>query len=142
MINLKGGHKMSHTKRAHDRNSCEGRKTHEEVQSRRINQLIDLVEKHTRTERHLEQYSGITELEKLKHALAIQESREQEIAHLKELIVHGNHGNGKERENIERNFIYTNRYLDHYRGKMDESTLQHTIEKQQHRKDQLSFIRG
>lgn len=132
---------MSHTKKDHSKNSKKGQKTLEEVQSRRINQLMHIVEKHTRTERHLEQHTDITELQNLKHALKIQEEREQEIARLKELVVHGKHGNGNERDNLQRNFVYTSRYLDHHSGKMDEFTLQSTIEKQQHRKDQLSFIR-
>jgi hypothetical protein len=132
---------MTHKKIAHGEDD-RGRKTLEEVNARRINQLTDIIEKYVRTERHLEQHSDIAELEPLKHALKMQEVREAQIEHLKELIVQGKHGNGSERHNLERNFFYTSRYLDHYTSRMDEFTLEKTMEKQHHRKDQLSFVRG
>lgn len=132
---------MTHKKLAHGEDD-RGRKTLEEVNARRINQLTDVIERYVRTERHLEQHSDIAELETLKRTLKIQEVRENQIEHLKELIVQGKHCNGNERHNLERNFFYTSRYLDHNSGRMDEFTLEKTMEKQHHRKDQLSFVRG
>lgn len=50
---------------------------------RQIDNLINLVENHTRTERHLEQYSNIGNKDNKKHAREIQDVREEQIENLK-----------------------------------------------------------
>ncbi|HSQ33813.1 MAG TPA: hypothetical protein VLM81_02860, partial [Peptostreptococcaceae bacterium] len=55
----------------------------EKDNSRRIDHLINLVDKHTRTERHLEQYSSISSPESLQKAKEVQQNRESEIKNLK-----------------------------------------------------------
>lgn len=105
----------------------------------RIEQLMDLVEKHTRTRRHLEQHSDITELDQLQHTFKIQEEREKKIDHLKEIIIYGKH-DVNDIENLQRNFKYTNNYLSHHEAHMDELTLEKTREKQEHRREQMEFM--
>lgn len=116
----------------------ESKKAFQEENARRIDQLIDLVELHTRTERHLEQHSDISTLDNLRHALKVQEEREEEIKNLRNIIAYGKHGNENEVENIMKNYIFTDRYLQHHADHMDGETLDCTVEKQEHRRDQLN----
>ena len=111
-----------------------------ETNERRVNQLIDLVEKHTRTERHLEQHSDIAELSQIRHAVELQNSRENEISHLKDLIING-HGNEHELENLQKHYHYTNNYLKHHQYHMEEDTLKNTIKKQSNRENQMKNLR-
>ncbi|WP_198010623.1 hypothetical protein, partial [Thermobrachium celere] len=112
-------------------NECDGQDSLKEVNARRIDQLIDLVEKHTRTERHLEEHSNITDLDEIKYVLELQRQREEQIKHLRNLIAYGKDDDfyKREVENIEKNLIYTEHYLDHNKHNMDEFTLQKTIGK-------------
>ena len=107
----------------------------------RIDQLIDLVEKHTRTERHLEQYSDISDPENLEHAEKIQREREEEIDNLKNIVAYGEHKNSSEEDNLERNIKYTGGYLSHNADHMEDKTLRRTQEKQEHRKEQLDRLK-
>lgn len=52
-----------------------------------VEELINIVEGHTRTERHLEQYSDIGDPERVSHARKIQGEREKQIENLKSAIV-------------------------------------------------------
>lgn len=108
-------------------------------QANRVDQLINLVEKHTRTERHLEQHSDISDPESLESAEEIQRKREEGIDNLKNIIAYGEHEND-EIENLKRNIKYTEGYLDHNKDHMDDETLENTIEKQKHRKEQLDSL--
>lgn len=132
---------MPHIREDHGRH--EGQDSLSEVNARRIDQLIDLVEKHTRTERHLEEHSNITDLDEIKYVLELQRQREEEIKHLRNLIAFGRDEDFHKREveNIEKNLIYTEHYLDHNKHSMDEFTLQKTIEKQEHRREQLENLK-
>lgn len=114
------------------------KKAFQEENARRIDQLIELVELHTRTERHLEQHSNISALENLRHALKVQEEREEEIKNLRNIIAYGKHDKENEMENIMKNYIFTDRYLQHHGDHMDNETLDATVEKQEHRREQLS----
>lgn len=58
----------------------------------RLEAIEDLVEAHTRTERHLEKYSDIASEEQVNHAQEIQKNREKTIEHLEKVIVTGHHG--------------------------------------------------
>lgn len=109
---------------------------------RRIDNLIDVVEKHTRTERHLEQYedSGITSPENIDHAKKVQSFRENEIDNLKNIITSGKHANGNQLENVKKRYEYTEGYLNHNADTMESDTLKNTIEKQEHRKEQIDGL--
>jgi hypothetical protein len=106
----------------------------------RVDQLIDLVEKHTRTERHLEQHSDISDPENLEHAEKIQKEREDEIDNLRNIIAYDEHKNSSEVDNLERNIKYTGGYLSHNADHMEEKTLKRTQKKQENRKEQLDRL--
>ena len=110
-----------------------------ETNERRVNQLIDLVEKHTRTSRHLEQHSNIANLNSLKHAIKLQEEREEQINHLKDVIING-HNSDSDLKKLKRNYTYTHNYLRHHEGHMDSFTLEKTKDKQKHREDQMKYL--
>ncbi|TDT46050.1 hypothetical protein [Fonticella tunisiensis] len=128
---------MGHGNNPHGR-KIDDLKRYRVENARRVDQLIDLVEKHTRTKRHLEQHSDIASLDALQHAFKIQEERERQIEHLKDIIVSGKHA-ADEIASLERNYRYTNNYISHHEGHMDDFTLQKTREKQEHRLEQLGF---
>lgn len=109
--------------------------------ARRIDQLIDVVEKHTRTERHLEQNLGMSNIDDVKHTLKVQEEREQEIENLKNIIAYGKHEKNNEFKNLSRNFSFAENYLNHYEGRMDSNTLEKTKTKQTNRKAQIEALR-
>ncbi|NLZ47826.1 MAG: hypothetical protein GX895_03395 [Clostridiales bacterium] len=110
-----------------------------EEQANRVDQLINLVEKHTRTERHLEQHSDISDPGNLENAEEVQRKREEEIDNLKNIIAYGDNDTN-EVENLKRNIEYTEGYLEHNKDHMDSETLENTIEKQRHRKEQLDNL--
>ena len=57
-----------------------------EKKDRQLDNLINLVENHTRTKRHLEQYSHIGNSENKENARKIQDIREEQIEDLKDKI--------------------------------------------------------
>ncbi|PKM49355.1 MAG: hypothetical protein CVV02_16325 [Firmicutes bacterium HGW-Firmicutes-7] len=106
----------------------------------RVDNLVDLVEKQTRTERHLEQHSEISSPENIQHAKEIQDERQEEINNLKNIIVTGEHSNNDQAKNVKKRYKYTEGYLKHNADTMDETTLENTKEKQAHRKEQMDFL--
>lgn len=121
-------------------NRTHSHKVLQESNENRIEQLIDLVEKHTRTERHLEQNLGQSSIDNIRHALKVQEEREKEIENLKNIIVYGKHENVSELHSLNRNYTFTNNYLSHNAARMDPETLERAQEKQEHRKGQLNVL--
>ncbi|TCL00043.1 hypothetical protein EDC19_0023 [Natranaerovirga hydrolytica] len=65
----------------------------QEENYRRLDQLENLVEAHTRTERHLAQYSNIATKEQQEHAKAVQRKREKQIENIENIVVTGRHNN-------------------------------------------------
>lgn len=110
--------------------------------ARRIDNLINLVDNHTRTERHLEQYSDaeFSNDKNIAHANKIQQEREQQIDHLKNIIAYGEHNGTNDLQNVKQNYEYTQGYLDHNADQMDQKSLEQTKEKQAHRKEQMDFL--
>ena len=104
---------------------------------RRIEELLDLNNRYVRTQRHLEQNHSITNLDQLKHSFEIQKDREAKMENLKNIIAYGVHEQVSEVDNLKRNIEYTSHYLQHHSAHMDPETVQHTTEKQEHRKEQL-----
>lgn len=114
----------------------------QEKTENRIDELITTVENHTRTERHLEQYSDIGDPKGKAHARDIQAAREAEIQHLKNTIVYGENYDDHPLENLKENIDDTKEYVDHFGSKMDDQTLENIKEKQKNREeayDQLRF---
>jgi len=121
---------------SHHNNSIKSGQSSEENQ-RRVDQLINLVERETRTERHMEQNSDISDPENLKNAEKVQQNRREEIDHLKNVIVNGEHGNSDQEESLKKRYEYTDGYLEHNAEHMDEEALVNPIRKQEHRREQL-----
>lgn len=109
--------------------------------ARRLEELVNTVERHTRTERHLEQHSDIASPEQIEHAKEVQHKREQEIENLENIIAYGKHANDNELQNIDKNYHYTQGYLDHNQDHMNSSDIEKVKEKQEHRKDQMKFLK-
>ena len=107
---------------------------------RQLDNLINLVENHTRTKRHLEQYSHIGDQENKEHAREIQEIREEQIEDLRDKL----NGNGdiqtreEQIENLERRYELTQGYIKNNKDDMNAQTLQ---EKQQKRRIQLENLK-
>lgn len=107
---------------------------------RRIEQLLKINNRYVRTQRHLEQNSDIASLDQLKHSFEIQREREAQMENLKNIIAYGRHEQDDPVANLKRNIEYTDHYLEHHSGHMDEELLQKTREKQEHRREQLDFL--
>jgi hypothetical protein len=111
----------------------------EKDNSRRIDHLINLVDKHTRTERHLEQYSSISSPESLQKAKEVQQNRESEIKNLKDLIAYGQHNNApSEYESVQKRYEYSQGYLQNNKDHINNNDLQNLEEKQKHRQERLN----
>jgi len=131
---------MTHEK-SDEEKRIESKEGYKDANARRIDQLIDVVEKHTRTERHLEQNLGMSNINDVKHTLKIQEEREQEIDNLKNIIAYGKHEGNDELKNLSRNYSFAENYLNHYEGRMDSTTLEKTKTKQTNRKTQIETLK-
>lgn len=110
---------------------------------RRIDHLVNLVERSTRTERHLEEHSDIPKsLENMQHVKEIQKERKEQIGNLKNIIAHGDKQSAEEHmQNTEKRFLYAEGYLNNNADHMDEDTFKKAKEKQEHRKEQLDSIK-
>lgn len=109
---------------------------------RRVDHLINLVEKQTRTERHLEEHSDISKSpENIEHAKQVNEERRDEINNLKNILVHGEDYNNNHKENTEKRLLYTEGYLNHNADHMDGESFTNTKIKQEHRKEQLDQMK-
>lgn len=131
---------MSYKLNDHGTNNFDKNRDRDTQNELRINQLMNLVEKHTRTERHLEQHSDIASPEAVKHCEEIQKEREDEIENLKNVIVHGKHVNIDEYSNLQRNYEFTNNYLENNADHLDSKTIKNTKEKQKNREQQMNNI--
>lgn len=107
---------------------------------RRVEELLRINNRYVRTQRHLEENSDIARLDQIRHSFKIQDERKARMENLKNIIAYGKHGDVDEVRNLKRNLEYTNHYLEHHKGHIDGDTLQNTQSKQEHRKEQLSFI--
>lgn len=103
----------------------------------RINELEDVVEKYTRTERHLEQHSDISSIEALDSAKEKQKKREAEINALECKIIFDDGGPTNEKENIEKNMSFAEGYMNHNSDHMSDVDLRNLKNKQENRKDTL-----
>jgi len=106
--------------------------------SRRIDELVNLVDKHTRTERHLEQYSSISSPESIQRAKEVQQNREHQIDNLKNIISSGQHSTApSEYESIQKRYEYAQGYLQNNKEHINDEDLKKLEIKQEHRKERL-----
>lgn len=109
---------------------------------RRVEHLVNLVERKTRTERHLEEHSDISSSpENVEHARKINEERDNEIENLKNILAHGENYNNSHKENTEKRLRYTEGYLNHNAEHMDDKSFNNAKQKQEHRKEQLDQMK-
>lgn len=109
---------------------------------RRVDHLVNLVEKQTRTERHLEEHSDISSSpENIDHAKRLNDERQCEIDNLKNIIAHGENSNNNYKENTEKRLLYTEGYLNHNADHMDQQSFKNAKVKQEHRKEQLDQMK-
>lgn len=113
------------------------KKRHIEEDIHRVNELINTVENYTRTQRHLEQHSDISDVDHLCRAREMQASRRIQIDNLKNAIVYDGQQNENPISNTRYNYEATEGYLDHYADKLDEETVSNLEQKQENRKKLL-----
>ena len=110
---------------------------------RQLDNLINLVENHTRTKRHLEQYSHIGDEKNKEHAREIQGIREEQIDDLREKL----NGNGdiqtreEQVENLEQRYVSTQGYINNNKDNINEQMLRNLEEKQEKRRIQLDNLK-
>lgn len=112
-----------------------------EQKERQVENLVNLVEKHTRTERHLEQYSHIESKEGKEKAREKQDVREKEIGKLKNIITSNNNESKVELvQNLADNYRGAQIYMEENYEKMSEEKVKNMKNRQQHRKDQIERL--
>lgn len=112
---------------------------------KKINQLENLenlVENHTRTERHLEQYSHIGNRDNIENSRYKQEDREDQIEDLKNKIIGENQNESKEEQaqNIVKNYISTDKYIENNFDNISADALNNLNKKQHNRRIQLENL--
>ncbi len=112
-----------------------------EQKERQLENLVNLVENHTRSQRHLEQYSHIGSKESKERARDKQDIREEEIDKLKNKIVLNNNASKIEQvQNLADNYKGAQIYMEENYEKMSEDRLRNMQNRQQHRKDQIENL--
>lgn len=108
---------------------------------RQLDNLTNLVENHTRTERHLEQYSEIGSKENKDNARKLQGVRENEIQNLKTNIIKDGFETTEEQiNNIAENYKNTQRYMEDNYERIPEDRWENMEKKQENRKIQAENL--
>lgn len=125
-------------------NDAKNQKKHQQLENeRRVENLIDIVENKTRTERHLEQHSDIGNPDRLDHAHEIQQAREEQIENLKETIVYGDNKKNETKDqinNLKDNYAFAEGYINHNGDHMNEKAFENLKKKQENRREQLDQL--
>ncbi len=110
---------------------------------RQVDNLINLVENHTRTERHLEQYSDIGDKGNKEHARNVQDDREEQIEILKDKITGNEEKRTREKQlrNLEQKYESTEGYLKNNVRDMNHEDLKNMEIKQENRKNQINNLK-
>lgn len=112
-----------------------------EQKERQVENLVNLIEKHTRTERHLEQYSHIGSEEGKERAREKQDIREEEIDKLKNKIISDNTESKVEQvKNLTDNYKGAQIYMEENYEKMSDERLKNMQNRQQNRKGQIENL--
>ena len=111
---------------------------------RQLDNLINLVENHTRTERHLEQYSHIGNKDNKDHAREIQEVREEEIDDLRNKLDGSDDIQTKEEqlENLEQKYESTKGYINKNKNTINKQKLEKMKNKQEQRRIQIDNLKN
>ena len=113
-----------------------------EKKERQLENLENLVENHTRTERHLEQYSHIGNKENKEIAKEKQEIREQQILELENKILglDSNEIPEVQLENLKERYTSIQGYLENNKNKIPQDVFEKLEEKQKHRLEQITNL--
>lgn len=113
-----------------------------EKKDRQLDNLINVVENHTRTKRHLEQYSHIGNTENKENARKIQQIREEQIDELKDKIKGVNDRQTKEEqlENVIEKYVSAQGYIRNNENNMSEEQLNNMEKKQDNREIQIENL--
>ena len=109
---------------------------------RQLENLENLVENHTRTERHLEQYSHIGDRNKKDNAREKQDIREKQILELENKILglDSNEIPEVQLENLKERYESVQGYIENNREKLSEEDLKQLEEKQANRREQIANL--
>lgn len=114
-----------------------------ERKDRQVDNLINIVENHTRTERHLEKYSNIGDPKYKENAKEKQDLREKQIHELKSQII-GDNKDTKNKydqlEDIKENYQFSEGYIKSNKNHMSSEMLDNMNKKQDHRKTQIENL--
>ena len=112
-----------------------------EKKDRQLYNLINLVENHTRTERHLEQYSHIGNKKNKENARKIHDIREEQIEGLKDKIKYNDKQTREEQlNNVIEKYINTAGYIRNNEDHMSEEQLNNMEKKQDNREIQIENL--
>ena len=114
----------------------------QDKKERQLDNLTNIVENHTRTKRHLEQYSEIGDPVFKEMAREKQEKREENIYKLKQEILDEDENQTIEEqiENLQDNYEAAQKYIEANQDTMAPQDLQNLQAKQQHRKEQMENL--
>lgn len=105
-----------------------------------VDNLMNLVERHTRTERHLEQYSEIGNKENKDRAREKQNIREEEMNNLKSKIVNENETKAEQYQNLAENYKRAQSYMEDNYENISEERLQNMQNRQNNRREQIENL--
>ena len=113
-----------------------------EKKERQLENLENLVENHTRTQRHLEQYSHIGSKENKDNAREKQEIRERQILELENKILglDSNEIPEVQLENLKQRYESIQGYIENNRDKLEPDVLEQLEEKQGNRLKQIANL--
>lgn len=113
-----------------------------EKKDRQLCNLESLIENHTRTQRHLEQYSEIGNPENKENARKLQEVRKAEIKTLENKILGEDEKISPEEhlENLKEKYYSAEGYIEKNKNGMNEEMLKNLQAKQQNREEQIRFL--
>lgn len=111
----------------------------DEKTERKVDNLINLVENHTRTERHLEQYSEIGDPKFKDMAREKQAVRENQIESLKDQLTNEHHKISSEEhlENLKENYEKTKNYFENNFENLSEEQARNMVKRQFNQEKQL-----
>jgi len=109
---------------------------------RQLENLENLVENHTRTKRHLEQYSHIGDKDNKDNAREKQDIREKQILELENKILglDSNEIPEVQLENLKERYASVQGYIENNRDKISEEDLKQLEEKQANRRQQIANL--
>ena len=112
-----------------------------EKKEKQVENLVNLAQKHTRTERHLEKYSHIGNREGKERARDRQDVREKEMSKLKGKIVsYDNESKIEQVQNLANNYKGAQIYMEENYEKMSEERIKNMENRQENRKDQIERL--